>query len=269
MSEPESTFLDGPAGRLRVLSHGSSGPDVLLLPGITSPAATWSFAARRLSIDRRVHVLDLRGRGCSSAPEDGAYRVADHAADAAAAIDALGLHPPVVIGHSLGARVGARLAVERPSLQTGLLLAEPPVTGPERTAGYPLPLSFYFDGIRSATAGMDLAAARALEPEWDDDRLRDRIRWLPTCRPEAVGADYEHFHDEDFHAVWDRLERPVLLYGDRSPVVTAADAEELLERNPTARAVVVADAGHMLPWNALDAFLGAVEGELPAGTGAT
>lgn len=45
-----------------------SGPDqtpILLLPGITSPAMTWSFVAERLATTHRVFALDIRGRGLS------------------------------------------------------------------------------------------------------------------------------------------------------------------------------------------------------------
>ena len=36
-----------------------------VLPGITSPAATWAFVAERLAQTHRVVVPDIRGRGLS------------------------------------------------------------------------------------------------------------------------------------------------------------------------------------------------------------
>ena len=42
-------------------------PQLLLIPGITSPAVTWAFVAERLAERFEVHVLDVRGRGLSEA----------------------------------------------------------------------------------------------------------------------------------------------------------------------------------------------------------
>lgn len=241
---------------LRVVSHGDAGPDVLLLPGITSPAGVWSFVAEPLARDHRVHVLDLRGRG-ESRPRPGAtYTLEDYAGDAAAVIEGLGLGRPRVLGHSLGARIAAKLGVSRPELVARAVLADPPLSGPGRPP-YPTPLAFYLDAIAGAR---EPGAAERLardHPGWSDARRRDRARWLPTCDERAVAESHRHFHDEDFHALWDALPAPVLISGSSSEVVTSNDVVELRSRNPGARSIVVAGAGHMIPWDRPDAFLAA------------
>ncbi len=252
-----SQFVQSGSVRLHVAQHGAEGPDLLVVPGITSPAAVWGFVAEPLARARRVHVLDLRGRGLSDVPDTG-YALADYAADAAAAIEGLGLDRPAVLGHSLGARIAAELALARPGLIGALILADPPLTGPGRPR-YPLPLSFYLDGIRQARDGLSLEEARALEPGWDDERVLDRARWLGTCDERAITETYHHFHDEDFLGRWERLDAPVLVHGGRSPVVTADGVEELRLRNPTARVVAVPGAGHMIPWDDRDGFVDVVD----------
>ncbi len=259
MSEACSTFVPAGPVRLRVLTHGDDGRDLVLLPGITSPAAVWTFVARPLvARGWRVHVLDLRGRGESDSAPASAYTLPDYAADAAATVERLGLTRPLVLGHSLGARIAARLAVDRPDLPGPLVLADPPLTGPGRPP-YPLPLDFYLDGIRQARAGLTVEEARALEPTWSDEQVLDRARWLGTCDEDAIRATYRGFHEEDFLALWDALERPGLIYGAASPVVTADGAAELRARNPRAVVDAVPGAGHMIPWNDLDGFLAAFD----------
>ena len=55
-------------------------------------------------------VLDVRGRGLSDTPADG-FTLPEYAGDVAAVIDELELEPPVVLGHSMGARIAAAFGV--------------------------------------------------------------------------------------------------------------------------------------------------------------
>jgi N-formylmaleamate deformylase len=259
---PRSRFVQAYGMYLHVRRHGQ-GPDVLVLPGITSPAATWDFAAQRLAADHAVWVMDLRGRGLSGVAGPGAYRLADYAADAAGAIAALGLERPAVLGHSLGARIAAELALAHPDRVGPLVLVDPPMTGPGR-APYPIPLDFYAEAIRRAREGSVIPHLRALEPTWSEERLRDRARWLATCDPVAIAETYVNFHTEDFVGRWERLPAPALVRGADSPVVTADAARELRATNPDATVVAVPHAAHMVPWDNLDGFLAAVRPRLGA-----
>jgi pimeloyl-ACP methyl ester carboxylesterase len=70
-----------------------------------------------------VVMLDNRGHGLSDKPyrpED--YHTTRMAADAAALLDRLGIGRAVVMGYSMGARISAFLALERPDLVSGLVL---------------------------------------------------------------------------------------------------------------------------------------------------
>ena len=119
--------------RHHVLRYGAPDrPDLLVLPGITSPASTAEFFAEPLAeLGYRVTVPDIRGRGDTDRAASGRYRLTDYAADVAALAEALGLHAPVVLGHSMGARIAAAFAVEHPTVEHGLLiLVDPPTSGP-------------------------------------------------------------------------------------------------------------------------------------------
>lgn len=87
--------------RQHLIHYPGPGPQMLLIPGITSPAITWGFVAERLAARFDVHVLDVRGRGLSAAG-DLDYTLDAMADDAIAVVAAAGLHRPVVLGHSMG-----------------------------------------------------------------------------------------------------------------------------------------------------------------------
>jgi long-chain acyl-CoA synthetase len=69
----------------------------------------------------RCVAFDFRGHGRSQVTDDG-YAVDELTADAAALIRELGLGPVHVVGHSLGAFVGLRLAARQPELVRSLVV---------------------------------------------------------------------------------------------------------------------------------------------------
>ncbi|WP_187968456.1 alpha/beta fold hydrolase [Aquibium microcysteis] len=246
--------------RLHYLDFNPRGTlqPILLLPGITSPAATWAFVAERLAADRRVIVPDIRGRGLSENGPGLRYGLDDYAADARGLIEATGLAAPVVIGHSMGARIGARLAVTAPEVVSRLVLADPPLSGPGREP-YPTPLSSYLDARDAASRGATVEEFRAFTPTWTDEQVALRLQWLPTCSTEAIIASHRNFHEEDFHGDVPRIACPTLLvYATRAKVVRAEDAAWIARTLPLGLAIGV-DAGHMIPWDNLDAFLAAID----------
>ena len=244
---------------------GGQGIPMLVLPGITSPAATWSFVARDLASDRRVVVADIRGRGLSDSRPGLGYGLDDYAADALGMIAAAGLRRPVILGHSMGARIGIRLAARNPSAVAALILADPPLTGPGRPP-YPTPLSSYLRAHEAASRGATIESFRAFSPGWDDERVAARLEWLPTCSVEAIKATHAHFHSEDIHADLPMVACPTLLMrAAAAAVVTSEAAAEVMALLRVGTVDTVA-AGHMIPWDNLPDFLRSIRSFLTDGS---
>ena len=260
----ESRYVDAGSLRLHVLDYGGDGVPAVVLPGITSPVITQHFFVRELVPALRPVVVDLRGRGMSDTPGDGAYTLRAYAEDTAAVVRALELERPLLLGHSLGARIAAAFAVEHPDLAGDLVLVDPPLSGPGR-APYPMTEQAFVDQLREARAGTTPDAIRRYFPRWPEAELELRARWLPTCDEQAVVATHRGFESEDFLALWRRLPgAPVLIRGGDSPVVTEDGARELAEALPAATIVSVPGAGHMVPWDQPDGFLAALRPHLPS-----
>ena len=131
----KSRFVQANGLRHHLLEYGpKDATPVLILPGIPSPAPTWEFVARELADDYRVFTADIRGRGLSDNPPSG-YTLPDYAADAAGVIEALGLDRPIVLGHSMGARIATALGALHPDSAGALVIVDPPLTGPGRGVG--------------------------------------------------------------------------------------------------------------------------------------
>ena len=250
----EGYFRSGDV-RLHFLEYGSGAP-LVVVPGITSPAVTWGFIAERLADDYRVLVLDVRGRGLSDKPRDG-FTLPDYAADVATMVDELGLARPAVLGHSMGARIAAAFGVLHEGAAGPLIIADPPLTGPRRP-DYPTSLEAFMEQLAKARAGATAEDMRLYFPSWDDEQLRLRAEWLPTCDETAVRETWLNFHTEDIFDYFRRLQRPALfMYGGESPAVSAEGATEVRETNPAFEIACIAGAGHMIPWDNLEDFLAA------------
>lgn len=247
--------------RLHYLDYAgaSSQPPLLIVPGITSPAATWAFAAEKLAGPQRVVVVELRGRGLSENRPGLGYALDDYVADICDVIIGLELRKPILLGHALGGRIGIRLAGTWPNVLSKLILADPPLAGPGRRP-YEGALDYYLKLIEQASRGATVADFRKLYPKWSDEQIALRIQWLPSCSVEAVTASHHNFHSEDvFGDIPHILCETLLLRAARAKVVTPEDAAEILALNPRVRLADV-DAGHMLPWENLSGFLAAVRG---------
>lgn len=246
---------------LHALDFAGSEPAVVIVPGITSPAATWAFFVRALALRNRVVVLDCRGRG-QSETRDGAHSLDAYAGDLKALVDHLGLDAPMLVGHSMGARVVTRFDRRWAGVAGRLCVIDPPLSGPGRPP-YPIPLNFYFDSMDALEAGQTLDEMRLKSPGWSDERLLERAAWLPSCDRDAIAGSYASFHDESFHDDWRAAGgRAAFVYGARSPVVPEAELAALRAARPDATFVPVADAGHMISWDNLAGAVAAVRQSL-------
>jgi pimeloyl-ACP methyl ester carboxylesterase len=112
----------------RTVDQGKGIP-VVLLHGIGRSGQVWQHVVELLA-DRpyRAVAFDLLGFGASPKPDWVAYSIDDHAAAVIASIERLGAKQPVVlVGHSMGCLVAARVARLRPDLVRHLVLYEMPL----------------------------------------------------------------------------------------------------------------------------------------------
>lgn len=107
---------------LRYAVRGPAGaPELLLLHGLGDSIAGWARVLPALSRTHRVHILDLPGHGLSASPRD--FRLQTLLEPLSRYAE--GLRAPVLVGHSLGGWLAARLASSALSRAQGLVLVNP------------------------------------------------------------------------------------------------------------------------------------------------
>ncbi len=245
--------------RQHYLRYGGQGQPIVIVPGITSPAITWGFVAQRLASAFDVHVLDIRGRGLSQADASLDYSLDSYAGDVEAFTQGLALKGYILLGHSMGARIGVRLASKFGQGLTRLVLVDPPVSGPGRRP-FPVKPDWFLEAIHLARAGAGIEVMRRFLPGWSDEQLRLRAEWLHTCDERAIVETCRGFDSEDIHADLPLIRVPALLVtAGKADMVRPCEIAELRALMPSLQAITMAGAGHMIPWDDFDGFFAAIE----------
>jgi N-formylmaleamate deformylase len=240
--------------RQHYLRYGGTGTPLVLIPGITSPAITWGFVAERYARHFDTYILDVRGRGLSEAGTELDYGLDACAQDVVAFACALGLSDYVLVGHSMGGRIAIRAARNPSAKIQRIVLVDPPVDGPGRRP-YPIPFEWLMKSLEAARKGASLEEMRSFLPSWQDDAIRLRAEWLPTCDVRAVEIAYRGFHEDDIHSDLPLLKIPtLLLVAGKGGVIQAEDIAEFRTLLPSIEVERVEKAAHLIPWDDFEGF---------------
>ncbi|MBV0911255.1 alpha/beta hydrolase [Rhodobacteraceae bacterium ASV31] len=165
--------------------------------------------------------------------------------------------PHDIVGHSFGATVALRLAVERPDLVRRLVLIEPVFFAAARDhANYAAMMAWSTAFDAHFAAGDVTAAARSFTEVWGGstpwDRLPEAQRAAFTDRIHVIPAmDGPVKHDSARLLAPGRLEsvrcQTLMIAGGASPPIIPAIQDALALRLPHASRVTIDGAGHMLP----------------------
>ena len=245
---------------------------VLAVHGVTASLMAWRTVARKLAAQSRVCFLapDLRGRGLS-ATLPGPYGIEAHVNDVIAVLDHVGARRAVLVGHSLGAYVVARLAAENPERAAGLVLLDaglplPPPDDPEEMMQTAVAQAIMRLGITFSSAEAYVSAWRshpAFNQAWDEDveayarydlvKNGNAVRCVAS--PEAVRTDSaEMVVDDVTRTALDRVRAQELvhllraergLFDDNDdPLISVEELRAFAAEHPDAHVEDVAGVNH-------------------------
>lgn len=112
--------VDGARVHYRV--WGTHGSPIVLVHGFAESTVSWSLTAPELAKHHVVYAVDLPGAGYSQ--YTGRYSIEDQARAVTGLIKALHVERPVLVGHSLGAAVVGRAALDAPEAVGGVVFVD-------------------------------------------------------------------------------------------------------------------------------------------------
>ncbi|GEO26451.1 alpha/beta hydrolase [Alicyclobacillus acidoterrestris] len=244
----ESRLLNTGDVELHLLTSGSpNGVPLVFLPGITSLAKSFNGIVERLPDSYYCVSVDMRGRGRSTHVKDH-YRMSDYVSDVLAVVNLLIDNPisPILVGHSMGARVAAAFATRYPKLVSGIVLVDPPIHGPGQRDEYPTPLDTFLYQKRLADSGRR-EAFQAQFPGLSEMLVQLREEEYQNVCVEAIVQSYDAFFTEPFHVYVKALDCPTLLLAAELGGTILDEEFQLLSRlNPAMEAIRVPGVGHMI-----------------------
>jgi 3-oxoadipate enol-lactonase len=170
------------SGRAIGYSTRGSGQPVLLLHPVGLDREFWDDVVAMLSAHCRILAPDLPGHGESDVGPH-AQSLSEMALDVAELIDAVGQPPVVVVGCSLGGMAAQALALERPDLINGLVLAN---TSHDRDAASRAVLE---KRAEKALVGMSAISADTLERWFDPSYAAAHPDRVERVRAKLEAAD--------------------------------------------------------------------------------
>lgn len=240
--------------RVRALGHGPRRG--LMLHCSLAHGGAWRGLAGAFEAEFTFAAPDLPSHGRSAVwDRQGSYHDACTAAAAAHLTAQPNDQPIDIVGHSFGATVALRLAVERPDRVRSLVLIEP-VLFAVAVADDPNFVS-NMNGLRDILAREGRrAATKAFLQEWGGglpwEKMPEATRADMAGRieviPDAAPALYQDEAGLLAEGRLQALDMPFLLIrGAASPAVVETIHSGLIRRIPGAEGAVIAGAGHMLP----------------------
>lgn len=123
--EPTSLRVPGSDGlSLHVLEWSREGTPLVFVHGFGNDAHIWDDAAPAVAEYYRTVAIDLRGHGDSDRDAARRYDYDFHVADLEAALEQLGIERLVLVGHSLGGRIGTLFAGRHPERMAGFVIVD-------------------------------------------------------------------------------------------------------------------------------------------------
>lgn len=165
------------------------GPPLVLTHGLGDDADTWDVLWPRLAAHHRVTRWDLRGHGCSAAPDDPAAYSAEIGVQDLLEVIGWSPAPVTLVGHSLGGFLSLAVALRHPELVGALVMIS---SGP----GFRDPTAreewnAYIDGVAQRMPIPHHAARLAHQ---SDSRVIDALPSLRCPLAQIVGERDRRFH---------------------------------------------------------------------------
>jgi len=252
---------DGLRLHYRDYAGANDTPPVICFPGLTRNARDYEGLAARLAGERRVLLVEFRGRGESAYAKDPmSYVPLTYLQDVEALLAELGIARFVAVGTSLGGLVTMLLAATDGGKLAGAVLND---VGPELEPGGLARIRTYVGKAIWHPTWMHAARAVA-EGNADvypgngiEDWLRMAKRLYRVNSSGRIVLDYDMKIAEPFRVpgneagpdMWPTIDalkgKPVLVVrGERSDILSAETADKMLARMPKAELVTVVDVGH-------------------------
>ena len=226
-----------------------SGIPVLFLHGYTDSRRSYDPVLAQLPDFLNAIAVSQRGHGDSDRPEEG-YAVSDFASDVLHLMDTLNIQRSVIVGHSMGASVAQRFAIDYPDRTVGLILVGSFYTLHE----HPVVMDFWESTVSRLVDPIDPAVVQAFQEQtvahpiprtFFDLVVQESLKvparvWKETLRSAL---------NSDFSEELSKIKAPTqLIWGNQDVFANRLEQTALLSAIPGSKLKVYGGIGHAPHW---------------------
>jgi pimeloyl-ACP methyl ester carboxylesterase len=259
LMEPNGAFFSWQNTRIYYEDHGDPDATALLfIHGLFGSTKSWRYNIDALvEAGYRVITYDRTGFGISDKPETFDYSVINQADQAIALLDSLGIEQAVIIGHSAGGNVAARIAVRYPEIVQKLVLVDAAVLAggpPSFVAGFmsfppiwrwgQIGIRAYFtrDRLENTIQGFYLNPDQFIEADYDTYwRAFETANWEVGLLGLTRDGGSNLLTDADLAQI---SPETLLLWGAQDLTTPLEQAERLHTLIPASNLVIIPDSAH-------------------------
>lgn len=203
-----ASFVTADGAELLYTDRGNRGDvPLLFLHGWLGAASLWEPVIEHLEKRHRTLAVDFRGFGASNGAP-GPYGIETLSDDLSALIAAADLDPLVVIGHSMGAKVAQRFAIDRPEATLGLVLIAPVAAG---AASFSAKTDAFFRSIPANPEAANRWLASLTHEPLPPEERRLLGAAAAGANPEAALANFDSWTALDFSEEAATIDTPTLV----------------------------------------------------------
>jgi aminoacrylate hydrolase len=231
--------------------EAGKGPALMLVPGLSGLGSFWTQQVREFSRDFRVVIHDHRGTGQSTHSRI-RYSVEQMAGDVLRLMDKLGIAAAHLVGHSTGGAIGQVIAQDHPERLQSLVLSA-------TWAGRDPFFRRLFESRKEVLLNLGVeaylrASVLFLAPPWwvsaNDAAIAESHRQaIKAAAPvEVMASRIDAIVAFDRRARLGEIRTPTLVIVAADDTITPPFySDELAERIPGAKLVVLEGGGHFVP----------------------
>ncbi|MBP6019258.1 MAG: alpha/beta hydrolase [Burkholderiaceae bacterium] len=216
------------AGGIRAsYEQAGTGPALMMVHGASQDTLSWQHNIDYFAKHYTVYALDLPGHGKSGLPPTGPHtKTVDNATYVLEVIQALGLHQPVLMGHSMGGGIVAQVAVMASDIVKGLVLVDGASVNVVQSSGYN-PSILEMARINPGD-WFEVTFRTLMGSTTDPDRAEEIVMDARRCIPAVAFADICAFGGNRMETILDDIVCPVVITeGSEDWSVPPASAQEV------------------------------------------
>lgn len=254
--------------RFSVIVEGR-GPDVILIPGLSTPRDVWRGTADALKANYRVHLIQINGFGSDAGVNANGPVLAPFVEELAAYISANKIDHPAIIGHSMGGLATLMLASRHPDLAGKIMIVDAlPYIGTlmaaNATVEDALPHATQMRAMmlnrpKASPSDYDIAARTAATMVKDTAQQKQVATWMRSADNRVVAQTMFEAFTTDVRPDLGKIIVPMtLLYAQDDASISKQDAERAFVPQYKGVAhftpIMVPDSRHFIMFDQPDRF---------------